>query len=324
MKLLRLLFLLIALGLVASIVHYLGPAKILAHFQRVGWRILFVFLIGFPRYFLYTLAWGIFLPKKSYPFWRLFQIKVAGELITRSTPIHFLGGDTARVLLMGRTIPRSVQTSSVVMDRTVMTLAAAVVVLLGLLIGTVRLPLPVLFKIILWWLVVLMFWGLLFIISHQKKTALVSLLNLFGKIGFRRWILPPWKTKLAEVDEVIRGYYEEGHAKLVKAVAIMVVARLTVALEIYLLILFLGIPLGPLEAVILSSLSLLLTVVFFLFPGNLGILEGTYGLLFHWLGLDPATGVSLELLRKLNAGLWYFVGGVIALTFKREKAPITP
>jgi hypothetical protein len=87
----------------------------------------------------------------------------------------------------------------------------------------------------------------------------------------------------------------------------------------YLLMIFLGIPLGPLEAIMFSSMALLMTVAFFLFPGNLGILEGTYGMLFHWIGLDPASGVTMELLRKLNAGLWYLVGGIIAITFKRER-----
>ncbi|MBI2068078.1 MAG: flippase-like domain-containing protein [Deltaproteobacteria bacterium] len=318
MKFLRFFFLLFAIGLATSIIYVLGPSKILQNIRLVGWNLGWVFLIGFPRYILYTIAWRMFLPPNSYSLGKLFQIKVAGELITRSTPVHFLGGDTARILLMGKRLSRTDQAGSVIIDRTVMTFGGGIIVLLGLMLASFRLPLSLLPQLTLWLLVGLLFAGLFFIISHQKKTAFESLLNLLGRIGFKRWIKPTWVEKTKEIDTSIRRYYEKGHSDFLKAVGIIVVARLTVALEIFLLLKFLNIPLGFLEAIIFSSMSLLMTVLFFLFPGNLGILEGTYGVLFHWLGFDPATGVSLELLRKLNSGLWYFVGAAIALTFKRE------
>jgi hypothetical protein len=214
MKFLRAFFLVFAIILAGSVVYVIGPTKIITNFQLVGWKMGWVFVIGFPRYFIYTLAWKIFLPNEAYTLNRLFQIKVAGELITRSTPIHFVGGDTARVFLMGKNIPRKEAAGSVVMDRTVMTLGAAVVVLMGLVIATFKLPLPLLPKISLWVLVGLIFWGLFFIISHQKRTAFTSVLNLLSKIGFKRWIRPSWKEKVASMDEIIRGYYNRGHGIL--------------------------------------------------------------------------------------------------------------
>ncbi len=319
LKILRPLFLILALLLISGIIYTLGPSRIWSQFQVVGSKIFWVFIVGFPRYLLYTIGWSLFLPAGYYSLGKLFQIKVAGELITRSTPIHFLGGDAARVFLMGRRLSREAQAGSVIMDRTIMTFGAAVVILFGLIIATFRLPLPLLPEIALWILVGLLFAGLLFIISHQKKNAFTSLLGVLEKIGFRRWIRPHWREKIALLDKTIRGHYDQGHQKVIFGTLILFVARLTVAFEIFLFMKFLGIPLNFLDACVLSSLALLLTVVFFLFPGNLGILEGTYGLLFHWLGLDPASGVALELLRKINAGLWYFVGAGIALIFKREK-----
>jgi len=316
-KPLRLLLFLAALGLAIGIILHLGPERIWANIRLAGWGILLVFLVGFPRFLLYTLSWRVFLPKKAYSLGRLYQIKIAGELITRSTPAHFVGGDTARVLLMGKNLPRKVQAGSVIMDRTVMTLGAAVMVLLGLLIGSFRLPLPWPPKLALWVLVGSLFWGLSFIISHQKRSALVSLLKLIDRIG--HWIPDRWKGRAAEVDLIIRGYYDEGHGKPTKAVVYNVFSRILAAMEIYIFMLFLQIPLGPLDAILFASLALLITVAFFFFPGNLGVNEGAYGLLFFFLGLDPATGVSLELLRKANSILWVAAGGVVALTFRFKR-----
>jgi hypothetical protein len=287
----------------------------------VGWKMLWIFAIGFPRYFLYTLGWKVFLPAGSYGIGRLYQIKIAGELITRATPVHFVGGDTARVLLMGKNLPREVRAGSVIIDRTAMTLGAAIMVLTGLMIGTFILPLPWVVKGLLWILVTLEIWGLLFIISHQQKSAFVSLVKLLDRIHLGGWVKPDWREKLSEIDTEIRSHYEEGHGKMIQAVSLNYSSRLLGALEIFLLMIFLGIPLNFFGAVLCSSISLLLTVAFFVFPGNLGVLEGTYGLLFHWLGLDPATGVTMELLRKVNAVSWNLVGGVIALTFRRVTPP---
>ncbi|MBI4373334.1 MAG: flippase-like domain-containing protein, partial [Deltaproteobacteria bacterium] len=156
MKFFRPILFLIAILLAWTIIRHLGPAKIWGHIRMAGWGMSLVFLMGFPRFLLYTLGWKEFLPSGAYRLRKLYQIKIAGELITRSTPVHFVGGDTARVLLMGKNIPRKNQTGSVIIDRTVMTLGAAVMVLLGLLIASFRLPLPWLPKLALWLLVALL------------------------------------------------------------------------------------------------------------------------------------------------------------------------
>ncbi|MBI2980846.1 MAG: flippase-like domain-containing protein, partial [Deltaproteobacteria bacterium] len=238
MKFFRPILFLIAILLAWTIIRHLGPAKIWGHIRMAGWGMSLVFLMGFPRFLLYTLGWKEFLPSGAYRLRKLYQIKIAGELITRSTPVHFVGGDTARVLLMGKNIPRKNQTGSVIIDRTVMTLGAAVMVLLGLLIASFRLPLPWLPKLALWLLVALLFWGLSFIISTQKKSAFVSLLNLVGKMGIEKWIPPAWRAKAGEMDEVIRGYYGEGHKKMIRALGFNCASRLLAAMEIYLILCF--------------------------------------------------------------------------------------
>ncbi len=324
MKYLRPLFFLLAVVLTAAIIAILGPAEIIKDIRLVGWKMVWIYLLGFPRYFAYTLGWMIFLPRGHYSLGRLYQIKISGELISRATPVHFFGGDAARVMLMGSDLPRHQLAGSVIVDRTAMSLGAAVMILVGMIVANLILPLPLYLKAPLWLGVGLLFWGLFFVISHQKKTALGSLLNVLGKIGLARWIRPNWRQRLAEVDEIVRGYYEAGHSKLIAAVGINIVGRLLNALEVYLLLIFLKIPLGFSEAILLSSLALFMTLIFFILPGNLGVLEGSYALLFRWLGLNPTLGVVMELLRKVNACLWYLVGGVIALTFKRNSSVNPP
>lgn len=304
----------LALGCVAIIIWRVGPELIFENLRRVGWKISLIFLIGFPRFFLNTLAWKIFLPGPVIPLRRLYWLKVSGELLSRATPVHFVGGDAARVVLLGRTLPNSQAAACVLMDRTAMFLGGAVFILMGLFASAFLMPLPMKAKAGMSALGLFVFTALLFLIAKQKQGMLSSLLRLFPK-RFRGRFRNPF----AAVDATVRSYYEQGHGKLVAAAGLDFTGRVVTSLEIYLLFLFLDIPLGPLHAMVFFSTSLLLAATLFVIPGALGIAEGTYGLFFHLLGLNPAVGVSLELSRKVNAVLWYVFGGFLALFLRNPK-----
>jgi uncharacterized protein (TIRG00374 family) len=317
----------LAIGLVAAIIWYLGPRPILDNLSRIGGKIGFVFLLGFPRFFLNTLGWMLFLPKGSVPLKRLYLLKIAGELLTRVTPLHFLGGDTARVFLIGKAASRETVTASVLIDRTAVTLGGAFFILSGIILGSFLLPLSQGIKLILAALMGLIFLALAFLITQQKKGMLRSGLRLLKDIGLSRFFpenrLKRIEEKIAPVDETLRSHYDEGHGKLFLATLLNYLSRWAAAGEIYLLFLFLQIPLGPLHAVMFGSMSLLLTASIFILPGSFGVAEGAYGLFFHLLKLDPALGVSLELSRKINGLIWYAFGGLLALSFKKSKTSNT-
>lgn len=313
-----------ALGLVTAIIWHLGPGQILDNLSRIGGKIAFVFLLGFPRFALNTLGWMLFLPKGLVPPSRLYRVKIAGELLTRVTPLHFFGGDTARVFLMGKAAGRETLTASVMMDRTAITLGGAFFVLSGIILGSFLLPISTAVKLLLAGLMLLIFASLAFLITQQKRGMLASGMRLLKITGLAQFIsgerLKKIEGKIKPIDETLRSHYDDGHGKLFAATFLNYASRFVASAEIYLLFLFLDIPLGTLHAVMFSSISLILTSSMFILPGSLGVAEGAYGLLFHLLKLNPAVGVSLELSRKINGLLWYAFGGLLALSFKKDKA----
>jgi len=44
-------------------------------------------------------------------------------------------------------------------------------------------------------------------------------------------------------------------------------------------------------------------------------------ILFHLLNLDPATGVSLQIVRRVRAGFWAIIGWGL-LSFRRSKKQV--
>ncbi len=320
--LIRAFLFLFALALVAGIVRHLGADQILGHLSRVGWRICFVFFLGFPRFLLNTLAWRIFLQNQQVSLWELTQVKIAGELLTRVTPLHFLGGDTARVFLLGKADTKSRLTASVLMDRTATSLGGAFFILTGFIIGTFLLPIGLAVKWVIAGVMIAIFLGLALLISQQKKGIVGPALRTIRHWGLGRLVsherLHSWEAKSIEVDTTLQGYYEAGHGRLLQATLLNYLGRWVAAAEILVLFWIIGIPLGPWHALMFSSISLLLSAAFFVLPGSLGVAEGTYGLFFHILKLEPVAGVSLELSRKINAILWYGFGGLLAIAFKRR------
>ncbi len=323
-QILRLILFLAAAGLVAGIIGHLGLDQILGNLSLVGWKIIFVFLLGFPRFFLNMLGWRIFLGEADMPLLRLYAVKIAGELLTRATPLHFLGGDSSRVLLMGEKGSRSRWAASVLIDRTAITIGGGFFILSGMILGSFLLPLSTAVKVSLAGIMLLIAVFFIFLITQQKRGVIASALRLFHKMHLLQWISPRWREKIEtvshRVDETLKSYYAQGHGKLAAAVFLNFAGRCLAALEIYLLFHFLQIPLGLLHAFLLNSLSLTLSAAFFIVPGTLGLSEGSYGLFFQLLGLNPAVGVSLELSRKINGLLWFAFGGILALVFKYDTA----
>ena len=88
--------------------------------------------------------------------------------------------------------------------------------------------------------------------------------------------------------------------------------------EIYLIARLLKIPIGFEGALYLASLTVLINIVFVFIPGSMGVLEGAFGALCHLLNLNPLSGVAIQLVRRLRAIFWVFVGLILMVTLKRR------
>jgi putative membrane protein len=71
-------------------------------------------------------------------------------------------------------------------------------------------------------------------------------------------------------------------------------------LEVWLILYFLGHPLGLLDCLILESLSQAVRHAAFLVPGGLGVQEGGFILLGHVVGLHPDMALALSLVKRVR------------------------
>ena len=81
--------------------------------------------------------------------------------------------------------------------------------------------------------------------------------------------------------------------------------------EIYLILWFLGVPVSVHRALTVEVLSVAIDGMLFFVPAKAGTQEGGKVLIFTILGLDPAKGLALGIVRRIRELTWASIGLLI-------------
>lgn len=321
MRAFKVFLFLLGVFLLVWIIRKIGLEELLAGFQRLGWRLVIPILIIFPCYILYTFSWQFFLKRfdeHSIPFWALFKIKIAGEASNTLTPLNFAGGDPVRIWLLSKSFPMEVSGASVVVDRTLQILAIVALIFLGTLAALFKLDLPPYARNILGVTVGLLLFFVLLFVLHQTKGLFQKLLRLVSKLRIRTFSEKTVK-KIEELDFHISEFYRRDRRLFLTCFLLHFSARLVGVAEIWFLGRFLGVPMGPWEALFFSAVIPVTNMIGGIVPGTLGVLEGVVSSLFLALHWDPANGVVLQIARRLRSLFYILLGMSFILLFKSKK-----
>ena len=311
---------LVGASLLVWIVRKIGVEELMSGIRTLGWRLLTPILIIFPCYLLYTISWRLFLRRfdgHSIPFWTLFRMKVAGEASNTVTPFNFVGGDPIRIWLLSHYFPVSIGGASVVVDRTLQILAMITLTFLGNIAALFKLNLPTYARNLLGITVTLLFLFILLFIFYQRRGLFEKLYRLVNR--FRKGKLSEKALeKVIALDQHLGDFYQRDRKLFLFCYSLHLIARLTGVIEIYVIGHFLGVPMGPWEALFFAAVIPVTNLLGAIVPGNFGILEGVVSSLFFALHWNPANGIVLQIARRLRAFFWIVLGLVFLLLFKAK------
>lgn len=319
---LRILCFAIGTSLLIYFMHALGWPTIAHYLTKIGWAWPPLLLISLSWYIFNCLAWEQFLINRrdKLSFAKLFRIKIAGETINTVTPVSWIGGDPLRIALMRPFLETTHGAASVILDRTIHSLTAVVLMGIGLAIALFVLPLPDSLSWGLFGVMVAMTLTLLAIMRHQHRGILGSLLFLLDRTGLGRWVNDMQRGKVISTDEQIRHFYHMRKWRFGLAMVYHLSGRLLGIFEIYMIATLLNAPLSFLNAYFLAMLTALINFIFVVIPGGLGVMEGAYGGMFHLISLDPAAGIAVQLVRRIRTFFWIGMGFAI-MSFTLERSP---
>jgi len=257
-----------------------------------------------------TLGWKFALRpqvQSRIPWARLFRARLAGEAVNYVTPTAWIGGEPVKAWILSRRhgVPIQDGMASVVIAKTTFTLSMVLFIVIGLVVTVVTQPVsPALMRwvwVILPILTVLigLFVGVQFLQPFRRGLEILSrLLPWFRKV----------ETKMHEWDRSIVSFYRQAPSSVFWSLGFHFLGWLAGAVEVYLILHFLHLPVSWATAFSIEALWVLLRSGAFLIPASIGASEGFLLLICSGLGVSSVTGLALGLIRRAREITWMSLG----------------
>jgi uncharacterized protein (TIRG00374 family) len=304
------LLLAVGLAIMAGLIWRIGPEEILVHLRPLGWTIVFAFLPYLLVLLLDSLGWRYAFDRSVSPALAgLIPIHIIGKAVNLITPLVPIGGEPFKAhLLSTRGVPLTEGLASVVISRTVATIAQGLFVTAVTAFTFFSLGIPLrLLKVMLGVVGV----GVVLVgafLLMQTRGLFAGLLGLLGRLRIKLSFL---EDGARDLDRRISGYYLHQPGRLSVALTFHFLSWLAEGLEVYVLLALLDLPRSPALALALAAFSSTIRAASFMVPGSLGIQEGGSIFLFVSFGLPPGAAMAFSILRRLREVAWSAVGLIL-------------
>jgi uncharacterized protein (TIRG00374 family) len=319
---LRATLLLAGAALFALLVWQIGLGAIAASFVRVGPSLLVVLVFPFCVITAFdTLGWRYAFRRDRVSFWELARARVAGEAVNGTTPTGSVGGEAVKAWLIRDRVSFSESLPSVIVAKTTITIAQGLFLLFGLFVAWLALPAQQSWLLkpmaALLGLEVLAVGGFVY---AQTAGVLAGSGRMLERIGVMR---PAHRgLPLKRIDRALSLFYRRQPTRLALSIGFHFLGWLVSAAETWFILWLIGVPVSPVTAVIIEACGTAVRFMTFFIPGHLGALEGGNVALFVALGLDPASGLSAILIRRVREAAWIGLGFLMLRAPARRPAPV--
>ena len=312
---LKVFLLFVGLLTLVFIVWHIGPELIYDVAARLGPVALLVMLI--PSIIMYVVeacGWKVTLgpSAKDIPFWRVLAIKTAGEVVNMTTPAGYLGGEPLKAYLLAKYHVPSVEGfASVVIAKTTKTIAEVLFILLGVVLTFWTMSDDGLSgqKVLAAWLSVgLLLFGTAAFVFVQRRGLFMGVLEFLRKIGLKIRYLEAREDKLRSLDRMILEFYRHNRPALYSSIGLFFLSWMAEAVEVYVIIWYLGGPAMALPAISIAALSVFIKGTTFFIPGSLGAQDLGNLFLLQDFGYSEVAGVTFALLRRFRELVWIGTG----------------
>jgi len=302
---LRLVLLALGVALLIGLVVGHDPAAVFASLRQLSWRFVVILLFpAVPVMVFDTLGWRYAFLRDRVPFVTLLRTRLVGEAFNLVTPTAALGGEGVKAWLLRDRLPLDESVPSVIIAKTTITLAQGVFLLLGIALASIgfgRSPLLLGMQ----WLLGLEVLALVAFIVVQTRGVVVWTVGLLERLGVRQ---EGAGHAAARVDRTLHTFYRHTPRRLTLSITFHLIAWLLGAVESYLILQFIGVPVSLLTATVIEAFGTGVRFATFLVPASLGVQEGGFVVTFVALGLSAADGVAFGLVRRLRELVWVAVG----------------
>ena len=312
MKGFRWLGVLVGFALLAWILYDADLPAVWKQVESMSWRFGIIFIFYIVIFGLDTIGWqytfhpGVLV---NVSLAGLFRARLSGEAVNYFTPTAWIGGEPVKAYLLKKRygVPTAEGMASVVIAKMTFSFSMFLFIITGLIVTgfTQKIFNPELFRWV--WLILPVFAVLLtlffivqFLKPFQKSVLLLKLVSpeRLHSIG----------AKVHEWDQAIKMFYRNSPKDVFLSIGLHFLGWAAGALEVYLILDFLGTPVSLSTAWSIEALWVLLKTGAFLIPASIGASEGFLLLICIGLGIDTVLGLALALIRRAREIGWMGLG----------------
>lgn len=318
MRLVRLGLLVCGAALFAWLLATIGPGAVVQAFVDLSWRLLIILIFPFGlTTVLDTLGWRYAFRRDAVPLSGLLAARLAGEAFNLTTPTASMGGEAVKAWLVRPWAPLTEGLPSVIVAKTTITIGQALFVVVGLVAAHAALPSDSLVVRGMEWLLVVQVLAVGGFVAVQAGGALSGSTRWLQKLG---WLSGGRLESVTQVNDELAHFYRREPRRLALSILFHFLAWLIGALEPWLILRWIGLPVSLAEATAIEAFSSGIRFAAFLVPGYLGALEAGHVAIFAALGLGGPAGLSFTLIRRVREAAWTGLG-FLALAPLRAQAP---
>jgi uncharacterized protein (TIRG00374 family) len=304
---LRDVLLVVGLGVCAGLTWQVGLQQILVHLQGLGWRCVLVFLPYLLVFICDTFGWRYaFTEPPSVGFLRLLSLQIIGKTMSIITPLASVGGDPVKAyLLQPAGVPFSAGLASVVISRTIVTVAQGLFVLVITVVMFFSIDLP--WQLVKAVSIVLVIGAILvgaFLIA-QTHGLFTGLLGLARRLRHGLSLL---EEGARDLDQRLASFYRQRRGRCVLSLTFHLLGWLMEGVEVYVLLKLLQLSATAAVALGIAALSSAVRASSFMIPASLGIQEGGNIFIFSSFGLPADAAMAFSILRRMRELGWSAIG----------------
>ncbi len=322
----RVTLFILGLSTLAGLIHQIGPLRIYEAAAKVGpLGMVIILLPSTVMYLIDCVGWRMTLGghARKVSFFRLFMIRMAGEVVNATTPTGSVGGEPVKAYLLERYGISIVDGfASVIIAKTTMTIAQIAYILTGIGLGfALLLPPQGIYLSVMAILTSLALVSLgIALLMVQRQGLFTILFALLRKWRWRVAALEGRRQKLLALDQAVLAFYSRSRAAFLLSTAAFLAGWMVEAVEVYLILGYLGATIDPLAAISIDALSTFIRGATFVVPASVGAQEAGSLMLVTAFGHSDVIAMTFALLRRIREVAWIAIGLVCLMLLKA--API--
>jgi uncharacterized protein (TIRG00374 family) len=328
MKLFRLLFLALGLGLFGFVLAQADLKAVADHVGKLGWAgALGIPAVSLLPYFFDTWSWQIlFTPPRPGWIWfaDLWKVRAVGTAISKLTPVVGAAGEPVKAMMLKRIygLPYREGIASLVVAKTANLIALVVFLAIGIALAFTdgRLPQGYRLASAAGFAAIALSIGGFFAVQRLRISSALGTWISRRPLGHR---IGRALHHLQDMDDRLVHAYTRDRARFLLATFLTFLNWVFGAVELYLIFWFMSHPVSVVEAIVITATVELVRTGTFFIPVSIGAEEATLDFIVTSITGEAGLGLAVAFVRRYRELLWIGLGLVIAWRMTRgSRQPI--